>query len=130
MKIKVSWCESFPLSIRMDFSGEWTWPEFGAAGDEIARLLDEAAGPVCLVLNIRETSFMPPGGFVQNMRHAVDLYHRHANIDAVIVVFGQSEIRDLFSQAFLMYGASNCEYFFVHSLEEARHIIASRQTPV
>lgn len=105
----------------------WTWNQFRECGQQAADLLESVDHPVYLIDNLQGNSFMPPTGFVENLKWVVANVHCHRNIQAVITVASRA-IQPLFIPAIKQYGAPNREYLFVETLDQALNLIRERNT--
>jgi hypothetical protein len=120
--ITVEWGNPEKTIIIITHTEPWTWNQFRAAGAEILVMLDSVQHCVCVIDNLENNTFMPPAGFVENMKWAAQTYHAHPKVRTIIDVLGSLPV-DLLSSARRLYGAPDRRYLSSQTLQQALELL-------
>ncbi len=123
--IQLEWETIGPnLFILLNYFGEWTWEEHDERIDHALQLVHDAQAPAFIAFNLRENSYMPPGGFAAHMRYTLQAFSTTPLLQGAIYIMMTSPLNALITTAYNTY-APEVPVYFAHSIDEAADIAAN-----
>ncbi len=101
----------------------WSWDDWQQSLDALYALAQSTSPGLILISEVPSDVSLPPGGFSQNMRDALNC-HADAQFSAVIYAMSNPALRTLWQEAIERYAHPSIEYIFVESVAEALALVA------
>ena len=123
--IQLEWETVGPnLFILLNYFGKWTWEEHDKRIDQALQLVNEAQQPSFIAFNLRENSYMPPGGFAAHMRYTLQAFRATPLLQGAVYIMTASPLNTLITTAYNTY-APEVPVYFAHTIDEAADIAAN-----
>jgi hypothetical protein len=127
MAIQIIWDNEEKTILRHVYTGQWTWEEMRQQDAEVQAMLSTVSHPVDMIIDMRDSFFLPRGPTIGNLRNAEA--HLPANARSIVLV-GSNILVLLISRVMrLIPSTASRRFYIAASLEEARDIIAKIPHP-
>jgi hypothetical protein len=124
LSINVEWFDAHQTIIVAHIGYGWGWSTAQQARVTIQQLAQSVSYPVALIVILPPDVSVPPNGFAQNSKDALQR-HAASGLSAVIYVTNNSATQALWESAINMYASPTVNYAFANTFEAAVAILSS-----
>jgi hypothetical protein len=118
LSIYVEWYDAHQTIIVAQVVTGWNWSIAQQARLTVQQLAQSVAYPVALIVVLPSDLSVPPNGFAENSKDALQ-NHVHAGLVAVIYVTTNAATKSLWQSVIDMYATPTIQYGFAPTLDAA-----------
>jgi hypothetical protein len=127
MSIELLWDNEEKTILRHVYVGRWTWEELREKDADLKLMLASVEHPVDMIIDMRESFFLPNGPTIGNLRNAERSLPPNARS---VILVGGNLLTLLISRVMRLIPASGKRRFQIAaSLEEAHELIRKMHSP-
>lgn len=129
MPVNAAWDDAAHTIIRYELIGNWTWDEYFATRETLNAMLDSVSHPIYVIIDVGQMRGVPMNALSEMARGTQRAQAQRPNWAGGYFVGVNPLFRTLFNVFRRINPQMAARYQTAETLEEARRMIAARQTP-
>jgi hypothetical protein len=122
--IQSQWYNNEKTLIYTEISGAWDWEDVQGNLVNLLQMAQSVNYPLGLMILLPDNLSIPPTGFAQASRHAMNT-HAEAEFHTVVYVTENYSLKTLWEETISTYAHDASRYHVVDSVEEALELLAA-----